>query len=38
VNNKSSVFIEVKIDKIQAWINGGREYIDINEKTAYWVE
>jgi general stress protein 26 len=37
VNNKSSVFIEVKIDKIQAWANGGREYIDINEKTAYRV-
>ncbi|QQO10547.1 pyridoxamine 5'-phosphate oxidase family protein [Breznakiella homolactica] len=35
VKYKSSVLIEVKIDKIQTWTKGGREYIDIHKKEAY---
>jgi uncharacterized pyridoxamine 5'-phosphate oxidase family protein len=35
VSYKSSVFIEIKIDKIQMWTNNGREYIDVNGKKAY---
>ena len=35
VKHKNTVFIEVEINKISIWINGGREYIDLNEKTAY---
>ena len=31
---KNTVFIEIKINKIEMW-KGGREYININEKTAY---
>ena len=34
---KNSVFIKVEINKISAWINGGRVYIDPVEKTAYRV-
>ena len=31
---KNTVLIEIKINKIEMW-KGGREYININEKTAY---
>ena len=33
--HKNTVFIEIEIVKISAWINGGREYIDPIGKSAY---
>ena len=35
VKQKNSVFIKVEINKISAWINGSREYIDPIKRTAY---
>jgi len=35
VKHKNTVFIEVEINKISTWINGGREYINPIEKSAY---
>jgi uncharacterized pyridoxamine 5'-phosphate oxidase family protein len=35
IKYKNTVLIEVKMNKIEFWNNHGREYIDLNEKTAY---
>jgi len=35
LKRKYTILIEIKIDKIQTWTNGGREYLDIHKKEAY---
>jgi len=35
LKRNNTILIEVKIDKIQTWTNGGREYLDIHKKEAY---
>lgn len=37
IKHKNTVFIEVKISKIATWRDGGREYINPTEKSAYRV-